>query len=598
MASLLNADDGVVSGSAGLKSTADSSGVLALQTNGTTAITVNASQNVGIGTASPSYKLDVNGTISVPNLYDNSGSVRFKYSGANAASRDWRIVNDIANYGDFGIQQSTTQGGSTFDTKLMFSSTGNLGLGLAPNTWSSGKVLEIGNSGSAFWGNSPANVYITENAYYNSGWKYGATAGAAAYQLVQNSHIWYNAPSGTAGNAITFTQAMTLDASGNLAVGITSAARRFEISGLSSGESFQMRIGAGSTNSAYTYDIGRSTVDGYLAFWGNQSGNNGYIFGGANGERARIDLSGNLLVGTTSANNAKFAVNTVPNSVIGTQSAFISGSKAGYAGIAQLPQGQLFVYDTNTTAGSGGAISFGGDAGGGQQTWYAAIEARKDNSTSGDYGGSMVFYTRPSGATAGERARITSGGVFLINQTTLSVAGAGNKCQIATDLLTTGLSAGYFWENRSGGVTTNSNWYGWYTTSGTIYLYNGGGNIASINTSSGAYTALSDVNKKKDFEDSNIGLSAVMQLKPKLFRMLGDADETAKQLGFVAQDVKDVIPQAYVEQSVVDAGNNDATYIGLNDRPIIAALTKAIQEQQALIQQLQADVAILKGSQQ
>jgi hypothetical protein len=35
--------------------------------------------------------------------------------------------------------------------------------------------------------------------------------------------MWYNAPSGTAGNAITFTQAMTLDASGNLLVGKTSA---------------------------------------------------------------------------------------------------------------------------------------------------------------------------------------------------------------------------------------------------------------------------------------------------------------------------------------------------------------------------------------
>jgi hypothetical protein len=36
-------------------------------------------------------------------------------------------------------------------------------------------------------------------------------------------HQWFNAPSGTAGNAITFTQAMTLDASGNLLVGTTSA---------------------------------------------------------------------------------------------------------------------------------------------------------------------------------------------------------------------------------------------------------------------------------------------------------------------------------------------------------------------------------------
>jgi hypothetical protein len=36
-------------------------------------------------------------------------------------------------------------------------------------------------------------------------------------------HQWFNAPSGTAGNAITFTQAMTLDASGNLMMGLTTA---------------------------------------------------------------------------------------------------------------------------------------------------------------------------------------------------------------------------------------------------------------------------------------------------------------------------------------------------------------------------------------
>ena len=52
MASILNADNGSVSGSAGLKSSADSSGVLALQTNGATAISIDASQNVNFaGTA-------------------------------------------------------------------------------------------------------------------------------------------------------------------------------------------------------------------------------------------------------------------------------------------------------------------------------------------------------------------------------------------------------------------------------------------------------------------------------------------------------------------------------------------------------------------
>lgn len=55
MASSLNADNGVVSGSAGLKSTADSSGVLALQSNGTTGLTLNTSLAVGIGSGGTSY---------------------------------------------------------------------------------------------------------------------------------------------------------------------------------------------------------------------------------------------------------------------------------------------------------------------------------------------------------------------------------------------------------------------------------------------------------------------------------------------------------------------------------------------------------------
>jgi hypothetical protein len=51
MTTTINADNGVSSGSAGLKSSADSSGVLALQTNGTTAISIDASQAVSFTNA-------------------------------------------------------------------------------------------------------------------------------------------------------------------------------------------------------------------------------------------------------------------------------------------------------------------------------------------------------------------------------------------------------------------------------------------------------------------------------------------------------------------------------------------------------------------
>jgi hypothetical protein len=100
-------------------------------------------------------------------------------------------------------------------------------------------------------------------------------------------------------------------------------------------------------------------------------------------------------------------------------------------------------------------------------------------------------------------------------------------------------------------------------------LYNGSANIASINTSTGAYTALSDKNKKKDFEQSNLGLNEILNLNPTLYRMNSDSEDVKKQLGFIAQEVKDYIPQAYVESE---------DFIGLNYNSIIPVLVNAIKE--------------------
>jgi hypothetical protein len=128
--------------SAGLVQTADTSGVLQLQTAGTAAVTVDASQNVGIGTA--------------------------------------------------------------------------------PNTWSLGKVLQIGNT-TELWNDGSNSTYLSNNTYYNSDFKYQVTGVAATYYVSgAGTHAWHNAPSGTAGATATFTERMRIDSSGNLLVGTTS----------------------------------------------------------------------------------------------------------------------------------------------------------------------------------------------------------------------------------------------------------------------------------------------------------------------------------------------------------------------------------------
>jgi len=110
-------------------------------------------------------------------------------------------------------------------TKATLDSSGNLGLGVTPSAWGSnyravevsGAVNVFGNTGDANFAGIGANLY-----HNNTNYLYRYSTLATMYLQDNGTHQWHIAPSGTAGNAITFTQAMTLDASGNLILGGTS----------------------------------------------------------------------------------------------------------------------------------------------------------------------------------------------------------------------------------------------------------------------------------------------------------------------------------------------------------------------------------------
>ena len=114
-------------------------------------------------------------------------------------------------------------------TALTVDTSQNMGLGVTPSAWSSAyKSIEIGTVGNCVYGGASSNSEfgMVSAAYYNSGWKYSRT-GINPIRFSFNDAVlgqmeWYNASSGTAGNAITWTQAMTLDASGKLFLGSSS----------------------------------------------------------------------------------------------------------------------------------------------------------------------------------------------------------------------------------------------------------------------------------------------------------------------------------------------------------------------------------------
>ena len=253
--------------------------------------------------------------------YDGAAYLQGAY--INAVISATPGTNDMPTDLAFG---TTADGGSGPTERMRIDKAGNLGLGVTPSAWTTLKVMQF--SGGASLGGYSNTGYLNANSYFDGSWRYIASTSAGRYEVAAD-HKWFSAASGTAGAAITFTQAMTLDASGNLGIQNTSP------SSTANGQN-TLVIGSGSANDRGITIYTGSSNAGTLAFADGTTGSENYrgylqythsndalAIATAGAERARIDSSGNLLINETARwrGTGILSINTGANDGIAVQTA-------------------------------------------------------------------------------------------------------------------------------------------------------------------------------------------------------------------------------------------------------------------------------------
>jgi hypothetical protein len=210
--------------------------------SGATKILNSGSLEIGYSATQGLYKFDVLGTgrfTGILTLGSTLSNGTYQYT-LPSATGTLALTSDIPSLSGYVQGSGTTNyipkftGSNTIgNSNLQTDASGNLGLGVTPSAWSTIIPLEVGGTGGNYVGGYSKQLYLGANHYYDgSNYVYKTTGYASQIQLINGGAVFNTAPSGTAGNAISFTQAMTLFSTGNLAVGnTTDAGYKLDVNG-------------------------------------------------------------------------------------------------------------------------------------------------------------------------------------------------------------------------------------------------------------------------------------------------------------------------------------------------------------------------------
>jgi hypothetical protein len=391
---------------------------------------------------------------------------------------------------------------------------GNLGLGVTPSAWTINPAFQIKDGGS-LWALNNQNLFLSQNVYFDGSFKYIASVPVSSYQQSSGAHLWLTAPSGTAGNAISFTQAMTLTASSKLLVNTTADSGNYFIQANGNIASINSSA-AGLFTVSGTRSIGIQSFGGdwnYISSNGNplvirtQDANTLYIRT-SDVDRLTIIPSGNVGIGTVSPIARLTVVGTgsynVFNETLPSDAVIWSSEMTNdqYNSILQL----VSVRQSLTTgSASNGFLGFSTvDDSNAQGVRDAGRIAIVNESPSARNSATALGFWTNSGGTntnpATEKVRITSGGNFLIGNTSVSAINerlnvTGNGIAIeASDAGSTMLIGNFGGADGIVGTFTNDNLQIRTNNVARLTIANSGAATLSNLAGTGTRIVVADVN--------------------------------------------------------------------------------------------------------
>jgi len=354
----------------------------------------------------------------------------------------------------------------------------------------------------------------------------------------------------TAGSAATATEKVRITGAGSVGIGTTSASEKLDLNGA-------LRISGqtGSvTNDAATIDwesassalrfLPKTSGDGIIKFYTSSSG--------SIGEKARLDSSGRLLVGTASTTADSTAI--------------FQGYSAATTGPSWLYLQRGQAAGSISSGNSLGILSFADNA----ANVFGEIKCQTDGSAGvDDYPGRLVFSTTADGAPSPtERMSITNEGYIFPD---------GSSRTAKADIQ--GTAEGFKIISASTDVTTRIECFA--TSTATRYgiaFSNPNGIVGSISTlnSATAFNTSSDYRLKENVVPLTGAADRVNQLQVHRFNFIADPDTTVD--GFIAHEAQSVVPECVTgtKDEVDDEGN--PVYQGIDQSKLVPLLTAALQE--------------------